>query len=142
MKFSAILLIRCCGGVAAAWRRETVRGSFEEYSERPPLIPLQNIHPLGLGEFAGAAEAVASGVVALGAGHRRSEPFFQPRLRRSDEGCAEFFKADGGVDAGAQGGAAHLQVAVEQGPAGRYHVPLAIAIWVMAWYIASDGAAA
>ena len=42
-------------------------------------MPLQNIHPLGLGEFAGAAGAVALGVVALGAGHRRREPFFQPR---------------------------------------------------------------
>ncbi len=35
--------------------------------ERSPAIPLQNIHPLGLGEFAGAAGGVALGVIAPGA---------------------------------------------------------------------------
>jgi hypothetical protein len=49
-------------------------------SEAPPLIPLKHIHPLRLGEFAGAAEAVALGVIAFGAGHRRREGFLQPRL--------------------------------------------------------------
>jgi hypothetical protein len=48
----------------------------------PPVIPSQNIHPLGRGEFAGAACAVALGIIAPGAGHRRREGFLQPRLGR------------------------------------------------------------
>jgi len=41
--------------------------------ERSPGIPLRNIHSLGRGEFAGAAQAVALGIIALGTGHRRRE---------------------------------------------------------------------
>src|SRR3984893_15558874 len=48
--------------------------------ERSPVIPLQNIHPFGLGEFARATQAVALCIVALCTGHRRREAFFQPRL--------------------------------------------------------------
>jgi hypothetical protein len=63
------LLTRIVAG-RSAWRRETIRGFFED---RSPVVPLQNIHSFGRGEFAGAAEAVALGIVALGAGHRRRE---------------------------------------------------------------------
>src|SRR5713101_2632595 len=50
--------------------------------ERPPVVPLQKIHSLGRGEFAGAARAVALGIIALGTGHRRREGFLQPLLGR------------------------------------------------------------
>jgi hypothetical protein len=62
-------------------QRETVRVIRREQTG-PPLIPLHNIHPLGRAEFAGAARAVALGIIAPGAGHRRREGFLQPRLRR------------------------------------------------------------
>src|SRR5258708_34238630 len=48
--------------------------------ERSPVTPLKNIHSFGLGEFARATQAVALCIIALPAGHRRREAFFQPRL--------------------------------------------------------------
>jgi hypothetical protein len=41
---------------------------------RSPVIPSQNIHSFGRGEFACAAEAVALCIIAPGTGHRRREP--------------------------------------------------------------------
>jgi hypothetical protein len=63
-------------------RDASLSGVHLKKIERPPSVPLQNIHPLGRGEFAGAGRPVALGVIALGAGHRRREGLLQPRLRR------------------------------------------------------------
>jgi hypothetical protein len=63
-------------------RDASLSGVHLKKIERPPSVPLQNIHPLGRGEFAGAGRLVALGIIALGAGHRRREGFLQPRLGR------------------------------------------------------------
>jgi hypothetical protein len=54
------------------------------------------------------------GEQVLGGGIARRPEHAHQALGRSTEGCAEFFEADGGVDARAQGGAPLLQITIEQ----------------------------
>ena len=56
-------------------------GFIQGISSGGQSFALQNIHSLGRGEGACATLAVALGIIALGTGHRRREPFLQLRLR-------------------------------------------------------------
>ena len=68
-----------CGTVLPGAR--DCAGVIQRISSGRRSLALQNIHSFGRGECARATLAVALGIIALGTGHRRREPFLQLRLR-------------------------------------------------------------